>query len=96
KPVLKPGGRYLLVSFKMKHLLQMLWTSRFGSKKVICALSTERPEDLAFIKELAEAGKLKSLIDRCFPLEQAAEANRYVEAGLKKGSVVITLAYNHR
>lgn len=90
--VLNPNGRYLLASFKMRHLARMLWTSRIGSKKVICALSSENPDDLNFIRELIEAGKLKSAIDRCYPLEQAAEAHRYVEEGHRQGSVVITVA----
>ncbi len=91
KSVLKPNGIYLLASFKMKQLVQMLWTSRVGSKKVICALSSDKVEDLIFIKELVEAGKFKSIIDRCYPAEQAAEAHRYVEEGHKKGSVIITI-----
>lgn len=91
KSVLKPNGIYLLASFKMKQLVQMLWTSRIGSKKVICALSSDKVEDLIFIKELIEAGKFKSIIDRCYPAEQAAEAHRYVEEGHKKGSVIITI-----
>jgi NADPH:quinone reductase-like Zn-dependent oxidoreductase len=88
---LKQNGIYLLASFKMKQLFQMLWTSRTDGKKVICALSSESPEDLIFIKELVEAEKIKSIIDRCYPLDQIAEAHRYVEMGFKTGSVIVTV-----
>jgi len=91
RPILNPHGRMVLVSFKVKQILQMLWTSVIGDKKVICAVMTERQEDLEVIRTLVETGKLRSIVDRALPLEEAAEAHRYAESGTKKGSVVISL-----
>jgi NADPH:quinone reductase-like Zn-dependent oxidoreductase len=91
KRVLNPNGIYLLASFKSKALLQMLITSKFWDKKVICALSSDTPQDLVTIKELAEAGKIKTVVDRCYPLEKVAEAHRYLESGQRHGNVVLTV-----
>jgi NADPH:quinone reductase-like Zn-dependent oxidoreductase len=89
---LKKDGIYLrAVHLTILSILRGLWTNITTSKKVIGGVAGEHKEDIAFLKKLCEEGRLKSVIDRTYPLEQIVEAHRYVEKGHKTGNVVITI-----
>jgi NADPH:quinone reductase-like Zn-dependent oxidoreductase len=88
---LKQNGRYLLANPRLSHMVRGRWVSMRSSKKVIFGAAKQTPDNLSYLKDLLAAGKIETVIDRTYPLEQIVEAHRYVEGGHKKGNVIITL-----
>lgn len=93
RSALKRDGIYLTTVGSLAILVQTLWT-QLGSRKARTALTGLRPprektRDLALLQELAAAGEIRPVIDRSYPLEQAAEAHEYVDSGRKRGTVIM-------
>jgi NADPH:quinone reductase-like Zn-dependent oxidoreductase len=94
---LRRSGCYLTTAPSLAILLQMPWTARFGAKRAVVAFTGlrdagDKRADLGYLAELTEAAALAPVIDECYPLERAADAHRHVDAGHKRGNVVLTMA----
>ena len=92
--VLKPDGRYILGTLRLPALIRGRWVSRTTGKRVLHAEPGYRAGVYTYLLELMAAGKVKPVIDRRYPLEETAEAHRYVEGGHKKGNVVLVVGHD--
>ncbi len=88
---LKPKGRYLMANPRISDMLSSVLTSIFTDKTAIFAFAGEKKEELLVLKKMIEEGKIKSIVDKIFTFEQAAEAHRRVEAEKRLGIVVISV-----
>jgi NADPH:quinone reductase-like Zn-dependent oxidoreductase len=91
RPMLRPGGRFVAIAGGMPEMLAAMRTSGSKGARVIAGPAEERPEYLAEIKELAERGVLRPVIDRTYEFDQMRDAHAYVETRRKRGSVVVRL-----
>lgn len=89
--LLRPRGRYVVANPHTSQFIRGLWTSLTGDKKMIFSSGAAAGEHLRAVTELIEAGELRPVIDRQYPLEQMAEAHRYAETEQKQGNIVIVV-----
>jgi NADPH:quinone reductase-like Zn-dependent oxidoreductase len=94
--LLRPGGRYVVANPHTAQLFRGLWASLTSDKKLIFSSGGAADEHLRAVTELVEAGALRPVVDRRYPLEQMAEAHRYADTEQKLGNIVIVVEPEHR
>jgi 2-desacetyl-2-hydroxyethyl bacteriochlorophyllide A dehydrogenase len=94
KRVLNPGGTYVACAFNPTALFLGLFISMTSDKKITALSHQPNHDDLVFMKDLLETGKVVPVIDRCYPLNEIPEAMHYLESGQHRGKIVITIAKN--
>jgi len=99
KRLLTPNGIYVCSGGSLKQIFQAMLLGALvtigGKQKMGNVLSMPNQEALTFMKELIEAGKIKPVVDRCYPLRDGAEAMRYVTGGHAKGKAIVTMTEPH-
>ena len=89
--LLRPGGRYVVGMPHTAQVIRGLWASLTGDKKMVFSSGDATDDHLRAVTELVEAGELRPVIDRQYPLEQMAEAHRYADTEQKLGNIVIVV-----
>jgi NADPH:quinone reductase-like Zn-dependent oxidoreductase len=93
---ISPVGTFISANPRLSQMLEGLWVALTSSRRVVVQPANGTSEDLNSLRELIEAGQLRTVIDRHYPLDQIAEAHRYVETGQKKGNLVVTVDHNDK
>lgn len=91
EPVLRPGGRLLIILGSFADVIGLRRPSKASGKSVIAAIGKIKAQDLIDLADLAKAGVYRPIIDRSYPLDLAPEAHAYVDTGRKRGNVVLTV-----
>ena len=91
KRILNPDGVYVLIGGSISRIFQLMFKSKTGVKNIGTMVASINQKDLLFLAELLKSGKIKSIIDKRFPLADTAKALQYFEEGHTRGKIVITV-----
>ena len=88
---LNPGGRYLMGNPRISDMIRSVITTKLTDKTVLFAFAGEKPEELLALKKMIEDGSIRPVVDRTYPMEQAADAHRRVESEQRLGTIAISI-----